>query len=139
MIPTVTLRVIEGPHEGQELVCTDLTHITIGRSDECNFRLHGEPADLLVSRRHCLIEARPEWVEVRDLESRNGTFVNGLRVGFPIDPGSPDGSAAFRRRLRNGDLLYLGTSVVQVTVQVSAIEATPPAEAEAVQASAAGV
>jgi pSer/pThr/pTyr-binding forkhead associated (FHA) protein len=117
MVPTVTLRVIEGPHEGQEMVFSDLAAITIGRSDDCNFRLHGEPADLLVSRRHCLIEVFPDWVEVRDLESRNGTFVNGLRIGFPIDLGSPDGSTAFKRRLRNGDNLYLGTSVVQVTVQ----------------------
>src|SRR5262249_22303339 len=81
MIPTVTLRVVEGPHKGQEFVSTDLTCITIGRSEECTFRLRGELLDLFVSRRHCLIEVRPEWIEVRDLESSNGTYVNGQRIG----------------------------------------------------------
>ena len=88
MIPTVTLRVVEGPHKGQEFVSTDLTCITIGRSEECTFRLRGELLDLFVSRRHCLIEVRPEWIEVRDLESSNGTYVNGQRIGFPIDRAS---------------------------------------------------
>jgi pSer/pThr/pTyr-binding forkhead associated (FHA) protein len=139
MIPTVTLRVVEGPHKGQEFISTDLTCITIGRSEECAFRLHGELPDLFVSRRHCLIEVRPGWIEVRDLESSNGTYVNGQRIGFPINRAARDGSTAFKRRLKDGDRIHVGTSVLQVAVQAPAGGVAPSGEAEAVPASAAGL
>lgn len=52
--------------------------ITLGRSLDCDLWLE----DPILSRRHCLIEPALEgdgWVVI-DLESRNGTFVNGVRV-----------------------------------------------------------
>ena len=83
MLPSVTLTVVEGPHAGQELSCTDRILITIGRSPECNFPLRGGLVDLVVSRRHCLIDVSPDGVELRDLESRNGTYLNGQRINRP--------------------------------------------------------
>jgi pSer/pThr/pTyr-binding forkhead associated (FHA) protein len=138
MLPLVTLKVVEGPHTGKELTCTDRILITIGRSPECNFALSGADADQIVSRRHCLIDVRPDLVEIRDLESRNGTYVNGVRLGFPVD-GKLDGSMAFRRRLKDGDQISIGTSVFQVSIRQTADNATSveeevfpllPAEAE---------
>jgi len=130
VVPTVTLTVVEGPHKGQELVCTDLALVTIGRAEECAFRLRGELADLFVSRRHCLIRVGPEGVEVRDLESSNGTYVNGRRIGFPIDGGNGDGSAAFKRLLNDGDRIRVGSSVVQVAVLKPTTGTVPSGESE---------
>jgi pSer/pThr/pTyr-binding forkhead associated (FHA) protein len=124
MLPLVTLKVIEGPHAGKELTCTDRLLITIGRAPECNFALTGPDADQIVSRRHCLIDVRPDCVEIRDLESRNGTYVNGVRLGFPLS-GKPEGSLAFRRRLKDGDHISVGTSVFQVTIRQTADNAMP--------------
>ncbi len=46
---------------------------SVGRAEDCSFRLSGSG----VSRLHCRIEKEgPLWL-LRDLESRNGTFVNG--------------------------------------------------------------
>jgi pSer/pThr/pTyr-binding forkhead associated (FHA) protein len=116
MLPAITIKVVEGPHTGQELVCTDRVHVTIGRSRECDFSLNGAFEDLMISRRHCLIDVLPDHVEIRDLESRNGTFVNGVRIGFPLS-GQPDGSTAFKRRLKTGDQIYIGVSVLQVEIR----------------------
>jgi pSer/pThr/pTyr-binding forkhead associated (FHA) protein len=137
VVPTVTLTVVEGPHKGQELICTDLALVTIGRAEDCAFRLRGELADLFVSRRHCLIRVGPEGVELRDLESRNGTYVNGRRVGFPVDGGKPDGSAAFKRLLGDGDRIGVGSSVLQVAVRKSTTGPVPSGEAECRPTSAA--
>ena len=58
----------EFPIEGEEIV--------IGRRQDCGLRV--QTGD--VSRRHCMIEVNAGAVEIQDLESANGTFVNGKRV-----------------------------------------------------------
>jgi pSer/pThr/pTyr-binding forkhead associated (FHA) protein len=115
MFTRITLTVLEGPHQGEEGSWVGRTQITIGRSEECTFQLHGAYEDLLVSRRHCLIAVHPDPVEIRDLESRNGTYVNGQRLGFPLG-NQRDGSTAFKRRLKNGDEIRVGTSVLHVGI-----------------------
>ena len=50
---------------------------TVGRSTGADFIVDAP----LVSRVHCRLTALPDGgLEVRDLESTNGTFVNGQRV-----------------------------------------------------------
>ena len=51
-------------------------HFIIGR-DPCN---HLIIADAFVSSRHARIERRGETFVIRDLQSRNGTYLNGSRV-----------------------------------------------------------
>ncbi len=48
----------------------------IGRRRNCDLRI---PLDS-ISRRHCQISVESGALKVRDLGSRNGTFVNGKRV-----------------------------------------------------------
>jgi pSer/pThr/pTyr-binding forkhead associated (FHA) protein len=50
--------------------------LTIGRGQECDVRI----ADASVSRRHAAISVRGDRVVVEDLDSTNGTTVNGERV-----------------------------------------------------------
>jgi pSer/pThr/pTyr-binding forkhead associated (FHA) protein len=49
---------------------------TIGRSPGAEFQLERP----LVSRLHCQLTAAEESVHVKDLDSTNGTFVNGTRI-----------------------------------------------------------
>lgn len=64
---------------------------TIGRTTAADFILD----EALVSRLHCRLTATPGGeLEIRDLESTNGTFVNGRRVDVA--------------RLEPGDKLQLG-------------------------------
>jgi transcriptional regulator with PAS, ATPase and Fis domain len=52
--------------------------------------------DLLLSRKHCSIEKREDSYVIRDLQSRNGVFVNGIPV--------------HERTLNHGDRIEIGTS-----------------------------
>jgi hypothetical protein len=48
----------------------------IGRRQDCDLRI----ASSEVSRRHCLLSLQDGFVRVEDLDSVNGTFINGKRV-----------------------------------------------------------
>jgi pSer/pThr/pTyr-binding forkhead associated (FHA) protein len=63
---------------------------TIGRAPRADFIVDAA----LVSRVHCQLSAGAAELEVVDLESTNGTFVNGERIA--------------RATLRNGDKLGVG-------------------------------
>ena len=64
---------------------------TLGRASAADFIVDAA----LVSRVHCRLTALPDGeLEVRDLQSTNGTFVNGARVGIA--------------RLTAGDRLQVG-------------------------------
>ncbi len=64
--------------------------LLIGRDEGCDVVL----SDLCVSRRHARLRFRDgRWI-LQDLDSTNGTLVNGVRVG--------------RCQLRAGDVLAVG-------------------------------
>lgn len=48
----------------------------IGRSAQCMIVIN----DVLASRRHCQVESTPNGILLTDLDSANGTYVNGRRV-----------------------------------------------------------
>lgn len=65
---------------------------TLGRAIGADFIVEAA----LVSRVHCRLTALPDGqLELSDLESTNGTYVNGVRVGQPL-------------RLMPGDRLQVG-------------------------------
>jgi pSer/pThr/pTyr-binding forkhead associated (FHA) protein len=62
----------------------------IGRADACDLVLDNP----LVSRSHAVIESAGDAVTIRDLQSHNGTFINGERVDQTV--------------LKNGDEIRIG-------------------------------
>lgn len=50
--------------------------VTVGRSRECDIHLE----DLNVSRRHCQVRKGEGGYVLEDLQSKNGTYVNGAPV-----------------------------------------------------------
>jgi hypothetical protein len=66
--------------------------ITVGRGGQNDLALEG---DEFASSRHVRIEPRGDGVWVQDLDSTNGTYVNGIRI---------DGA----RRLASGDVVRVG-------------------------------
>ena len=51
--------------------------LTIGRSSKCDLSIPDQPE---ISGNHCLLELKENSVSITDLNSRNGTFVNGVRI-----------------------------------------------------------
>ncbi|HET6324619.1 MAG TPA: FHA domain-containing protein [Planctomycetaceae bacterium] len=71
-----TLRVLSGPHAG-ETIAIRRGKLLIGREEDCHLR----PESEFVSRHHCVLLLDDYTLRIRDLGSKNGTFVNGRRVG----------------------------------------------------------
>src|SRR5262245_52778586 len=75
--------------------------IVFGRDPECDV---SEDGDSLLSRRHSEFALGPSGVVVRDLGSRNGTFVNGVKtVESPVTPGDVVQIGHLLDRLVEGD------------------------------------
>ena len=103
----VNLKVISGPYKGRIFSFTQHDSFLIGRSRDAHLYL---PDDRYFSRNHCLLEINPPRSFLRDLNSTNGTFLNGQRV-----------ANAF---LNDGDRIQCGETVlvVEVTSHNSAAE-----------------
>jgi len=84
-----TLLIVQGNDQGRRFTLTEASS-TIGRDSNNAIRLH----DFEVSRRHAEIFRNESGCFLRDLESSNGTFVNGRRVKT--------------HRLANGDQILIG-------------------------------
>src|SRR5437870_8147434 len=63
----------------------------VGRRDGCDLRI----PSAAVSRRHCRLSFHDEFLVVEDLDSANGTYLNGERVTKP-------------RKVKPGDRLEIG-------------------------------
>lgn len=95
----VLLKILCGDDHVGEETRVPLPKCLIGRNPECHLRFQ-HPA---VSRRHCVVYAREGRVFVRDLDSRNGTLLNGHLVWDDHE-------------LRTGDELQLGPLVLEVRI-----------------------
>ncbi len=72
---SLRIAVIDGPDRGASVVVTQGT-TTVGSAASNKLRLK----DPTVSRVHCELELRRDGARIVDLESTNGTFVDGVRV-----------------------------------------------------------
>lgn len=72
------LDVVEGPDRGKRFAIdgTSGGRALVGQSPSCTVRL----VDRTVSRRHASLDPEKDGIRLVDLGSRNGTWVNGLRV-----------------------------------------------------------
>lgn len=71
----VKLKVIGGKNDGRE-ISISVPEFIIGRGEGSHLR----PQSDLISRHHCSVNVENGKVVVKDLKSRNGTFVNGERL-----------------------------------------------------------
>jgi predicted component of type VI protein secretion system len=97
----VKLVVAGGKNAGKEVPVAG-PKFFIGRAEDCHLR----PQSDQVSRHHAAILIDPGYVAVRDLGSRNGTFVNDQRV-------------TREQELKNGDRLKFGPLEFTVELAVS--------------------
>ena len=91
-----TLFVIRGADQGSRFELTDPT-VQLGRDSSCTIQLH----DTEVSRRHAEIRLVDLNATLVDLDSSNGTFVNGQRID--------------EHRLASGDQVQIGVTLMLYT------------------------
>ena len=90
------LRFISGKYQGGEFPLGEGQEIVIGRSSELDMVLVEE----MVSRKHARIALTDGVINIEDLGSTNGTFVNGEKVD--------------RGTLHEGDRVLIGTNILKV-------------------------
>jgi pSer/pThr/pTyr-binding forkhead associated (FHA) protein len=96
----IYLLVLEGAHQGRRITLPP-TQFIIGRDSECHLR----PASADVSRFHCAIARLDQQVLIRDLKSRNGTYLNDQRLTETA-------------KINDGDILRIGPLKFQLHVNL---------------------
>jgi hypothetical protein len=103
---------MQGSNAGKE-VKIPTPKCVIGREEGC----HLKPNSDAISRKHCVIITTENEVVVRDLKSRNGTFVNDERV-------------ADEAVLLSGDILKVGPLEFELLIEQSVAKAKRPKVAD---------
>ena len=119
----ITLTITEGKFKGKKFVFSEPTTCTMGRSEKCNPRLPDDEEHKLVSRYHCSLEINPPRISIRDLGSRNGTYVNGKKIGQRsrnLSSTEADQVSFSSHKLNKGDEIKLGNTVFKVDIEVNA-------------------
>jgi ABC transport system ATP-binding/permease protein len=84
--------------------------LTIGRSQAADLAL----SDPSVSRKHASLRLDGATVVIEDLDSANGTFVNGEQIADPV-------------RLESGDVIVLGSTELELRVETAEAQAASTA------------
>ncbi len=90
------LRFISGKYQGGEFPVVPGKEIIVGRSSDLDMVL----VEDMVSRKHARIQMQTDAIWIEDLGSTNGTFVNGEKIK--------------RAKLKEGDRVLIGTSILKV-------------------------
>ena len=116
----VKISVQNGPLKGLTRVFDSARQCVIGRAADCDLQLSlpEETSFANVSRHHCELDIDPPLVHVRDLGSRNGTWLNGrrLRHGGEYLENESDRQPGEFVPLGDGDVLEVGHTKFQVSV-----------------------
>jgi len=116
MSARITLEVIGGDPQGDKYVFAERTTCLIGRGRDCQLRLPDADGLMSISRHHCLLDINPPVLRIRDLGSRNGTFVNGRKIGQRTEGAAAGPPAVLECDLKDGDEIRIGGTVFRVRV-----------------------
>lgn len=104
----IALRFISGKYQGGEFPLEENREVIVGRSTDLDMVL----VDEMVSRKHAKLVLRNDRVELADLGSTNGVFVNGERV--------KEASVGI------GDRILVGSNILRVVDLGSSTASRPP-------------
>ncbi len=105
-----SLKFISGKYQGGEFALPSGKEIIVGRSSDLEMVL----VEDMVSRKHARIFWDNDQIEIEDLGSTNGTFVNGEKIK--------------RATLKEGDRVLIGTSILKVIASERPVSAAPNIE-----------
>jgi len=102
----VVVHITNGPFAGRKIELTPGQVIAFGRTEWSDYAI---PHDLEISGQHFSLQCSPHHCQLRDLDSSNGTFVNGEQVSVVV--------------LRNRDTIRAGQT--QFDVRLEGLLPTP--------------
>jgi pSer/pThr/pTyr-binding forkhead associated (FHA) protein len=113
----VILTALHGLPPGTVFEFTGPACCVLGRANDCELHVPNDEAHRNVSRHHCLLAANPPHLWVRDLHSKNGTYVNTVNIGWhkpeTVPKITPHQDV---RELEGGDAIQAGNVLLSVHV-----------------------
>ncbi|MBF0319055.1 MAG: protein kinase [Nitrospirae bacterium] len=97
----MTLEIVEGHRRGKRFTIGNTESFIVGRSKFSDLQIG--ISDKSVSRNHCIMEVRHDKCVVTDLNSRNGTKVNGTKITTAV--------------LNDMDEIKVGNTVMRVIIE----------------------
>jgi pSer/pThr/pTyr-binding forkhead associated (FHA) protein len=119
MSSKVTLTITSGNLKGREFTFDTRTTCIIGRAKDCYPKIPDDEKHRTISRYHCLLDINPPDIRVRDFGSKNGTFVNGKKIGQREAHQTPEEAAQIQfpeYDLQGGDEFTLSDTSFRVGV-----------------------
>lgn len=95
----VRIKIKTGKTSEQNIETGIESSVIVGRSSVCDIYID----DAKLSRQHFAIENRNKELYISDLNSKNGTFLNGIRISS-------------RRKILNGDKILAGLSEISIYI-----------------------
>lgn len=95
------MQVVSGPLKGHKYIVKSDLKVLIGRTDEADIRIG---YDDFCSRKHALMYCENNVCLIEDLNSTNGTFINGKHINGKTE-------------LQDGDIIGLGETELLVGVR----------------------
>lgn len=106
----VKIIVIKGPEKGKTFSFDKADRFLVGRAKKAHLRFSEK--DLYISRNHFLLEISSEHCYIKDLNSKNGTFVNGKRITHA--------------ELKNGDIIQIGDTILKIIIHAEKLKDIKP-------------
>jgi FHA domain len=117
MATTVRLTVLTGAHRNRKFCFCGPTRCQVGRALDCFVQFSGTERDQLISRHQCQLDIDPPLVQIGDLASSNGTYINGKKVDpipkeLPVLPSSETVGSV----VKDGDVITIGGTTFRIDV-----------------------
>ncbi|MBF0121323.1 MAG: FHA domain-containing protein [Desulfobacterales bacterium] len=103
----VTINIIEGPDKGKIIKIVKPNIFIVGRSDNAQIKLGIPNTDPGISRMHFKLDIQSEKSIIKDLNSRNGTYLNGKLIK--------------KADLKDGDKITIGASTLKINIEKNKI------------------
>ena len=117
----IILTITGGPKMGDRFVFDEHDTLLLGRMDDAHIRILD---DIKISRNHFLLEVNPPQARIRDLGSRNGTYINGQKHGGRGENETPEEGARHHYPevdLHDGDEIKVGRTVIHVHIETEPV------------------
>jgi pSer/pThr/pTyr-binding forkhead associated (FHA) protein len=117
---TVVITVLTGPHKNRRFCFPQATRCTVGRACDCLVQLTGDERDCTISRHHCRLDIDLPRIQLRDLGSLNGTYLNGRKLER-LEPALTDATALPEpdeaiAAVEPGDVVTLGGTSLRISL-----------------------
>ena len=119
----IEIHVTAGPAKGRSFIFKKPGNLLFGRAPDAHISV---PDDQYVSRQHFVLEINPPGCKLRDLNSINGVFVNGVHYGGRIPPQAGVKQAPHGVNevdLKDGDEIAVRDTRIKISIRPSTREA----------------